>query len=292
MATTKRSDLVIVSEVLQEAVAGQLAGMRVFAGSPAAVINASLPDTARGGDTVKIPYFGALTEMDDLAAEGDALSPVVISQTSESATVRHAGKAFEISEWAQLAADPRSDPYTEASRQLRELIERRVDKALIDVAIAADAPMTVDVYNASVPVKINYDLYLDGRKLWGDEQDGIAMMVVHSKVLFDMYGLKDTTGRPLLIDSMADGGMPRFLGVPVMVSDRLTASSDSPAKYTSLILKRRALAFWYNATPSVDSDKDILADTRVTAVHMYFAAHRYSRLPGSTKSGVVILKHN
>jgi hypothetical protein len=291
MSTTLRSNLVIVSEVLQEAVAGELAGMVVLAGSPAAVINGSLPDSARGGDTVKVPYFAALSEMDDLAAEGDALSPVIISQTSETASVRHAGKAFEISQWAMLAADPRSDPYVEAARQLQELIRRRVDKALIDVAIAADAPMTVDVYSAASPRTMDYDLFLSGRRLWADEQDGIAMMVVHSKVLFDMYALRDASGRPLLVD-MADGGMPRFLGVPVMVTDRLTASADSPAKYTSLLLKKNALAFWHNAAPTVDQDKDILADTRVTAVHMYFAAHRYSRLAGSTKSGVVILKCN
>lgn len=292
MATTKRSDLVIVSEVLQEAVKGQLAGMVVLAGSPAASISGSLPDTARGGDLVKIPYFSALTDMDDLAAEGDALAPATLAETNQTATVQHAGKAFSVTQWAQIAADPRSDPYTEASRQLAELIRRRVDKALLDVAIAADAPMTSDVYSASVPRTIDYDLYLAGRKLWGDEQDNIAMMVVHSKVLFDMYALKDSTGRPLLIDSVSEGGMPRFLGTPVMVSDRLTATSDSPAKYTSLILKRGALAFWYNSTPAVLQDTDILAHVDVTAVHMYFAAARYTRLAGSTKSGVVLLKHN
>lgn len=292
MTATLRSNLVIVSEVLQEAVKGQLAGMVVLAGSPAASISGSLPDTARGGDVIKLPYFSALTDMDDLAAEGDALAPVTISETSQSVSVQHAGKAFSISQWAQIAADPRSDPYTEAGRQLRELIRRRVDKALLDAAIATDAAMTSDVYNASTPRTIDYDLYLAGRKLWGDEQDDIALMVVHSKVLFDMYALKDSTGRPLLIDSIAEGGLPRFLGVPVLTSDRLTATSDSPAKYTSLIIKRNALAFWFNGTPRVLQDTDILADVDVTAVHMYFAAARYTRIAGSTKSGVVLLKHN
>ncbi len=290
MSTTKRSDLVIVSEILQEAIKGQLAGMVVLAGSPACVINGSLGST-HGGDTIKIPYFGTLGELDDLAAEGDALTPASLSQTSETTTVQHSGKAFEVTQWASLASDPRSDPYTEAARQIAEAVRRRVDKALIDKAIATDAPMTVDVYSATTPRNIDYELYLSGRRLWADEQDGIAMMCVHSKVLFDLYGLRDSTGRPLLTD-MADGGMPRFLGTPVMVTDRLAATSDSPAKYTTLLLKRSALAFWYNAAPSVDQDKDILADTRVTATHIYFAAHRYSRLPGSTKSGVVILKHN
>jgi HK97 family phage major capsid protein len=290
MAFTKRSDLVIVTEILQAAVKGQLAGMRVFDSSPACVINGSL-GSSQGGDTIKIPYFGTLGELDDLAAEGDALTPASLSQTSETATVSHSGKAFEATQWAILAADPRSDPYVEGARQIGESTRRRVDKALIDVAVATDAPMTVDVYNASTPRNMDYDLFLSGRRLWGDEQDDIVGMVVHSKVLFDMYGLRDSTGRPLLID-MADGGQPRFLGIPVKVSDRLTATADSPAKYTSLILKRNALAFWYNAAPTVYSVVDPAADTRLTYTHIYWAAHRYSRLPGSTKSGVVILKHN
>ncbi len=291
MSTTKRSDLVIVSEVLQAAVAGQLAGMTVLNGSPAAIINASLPDSARGGDTVKIPYFAALSEMEDVS-EGDALTPAKVSETSETATVQRAGKAFESSVWSSLAADPRSDPYTEAARQLKELITRRVDKALLDAALVAEAAMTADVYSSSAPRTMDYAAYLQGRALWGDEQNDIAMMVVHSKVLFDMYALKDSTGRPLLIDSISADQMPRFLGTPVYVTDRLTASTDSPAKYTSLLIKKNALAFWYNGMPFVDDDKDILAHTRVTAVNMYFAAKKYSRLVGTTHSGVCIIKTN
>jgi HK97 family phage major capsid protein len=290
MATTLRSNLVIVSEILQAAVKGAFAGMRVLAGSPAVVMNGTMPGN-QGGDTIKVPYFGTLGELDDIATEGDALTPVSLSQTSESASVQHSGKAFQASVWAMLAADPASDPYMEAARQIKEAVQRRVDKALIDVAVAADAPMTTDVYSATVPRTLDYDQMVTGRLLWGDEQDDVAMLVVHSKTLGDLFRIKDASGRPLLTDPV-DGQLQRFCGIPIFVTDRLAATSDSPAKYTSLLLKKRALAFWYNGNPSVDEDKDILADTRVTATHVYFVAHRYSRLPGGTKSGVVILKHN
>jgi hypothetical protein len=64
------------------------------------------------------------------------------------------------------------------------------------------------------------------------------------------------------------------------------------AKFTSLICKRGALVLWMNETPSVKTDDDILADSNVAAVHAYWAAHRYRRVNGTTRTGVAMLKHN
>jgi len=91
-----------------------------------------------------------------------------------------------------------------------------------------------------------------------------------------------------------EGRMPRILGYPVGVSDRVApAAGVTPSKYTSMLLKPGALALWYNGQPRIESDRDILADADVMAIHVYFAVHRYSKLgPGSTKPGVVLLKHN
>jgi hypothetical protein len=289
MSLTTRSDL-IVPEVLADAVRGAFAGMTALLNTGAAIVRTGLPNGMRGGDKVKMPYFGIIGELEDLAAESDALTPAKLSMTSEEASVAHSGKAFESTRWAQLAAQF-ADPYGEAARQMRMAVERRADKALIDVAKATLSSMTKDVYSATVPRTIDWDLVVDGKMLWGDEQDDIILMCVHSKVYGDLLKLKDGEGRPLLV-MPADSAVSRFCGIPVKVSDRLEASSDSPAKYTTLLLKRGALAFWFNDTPSVDDDKDILADTRVTATHVYWAAHRYSRLEGYSKGGVVILKHN
>lgn len=57
-----------------------------------------------------------------------------------------------------------------------------------------------------------------------------------------------------------------------------------------VICKKGALVAWLNGSPSVQTDKDILADTSIGAVHMYWVAHRYGRLPGSSKGGVARLK--
>jgi hypothetical protein len=292
MPLTTRSDL-IVPEILEDALAGAFAGMKVLAGSPAAVMNASLPNNQRGGDTVKVPYFGTLGELEDVATEGGSLTPAALTMSVEQAAVQHSGKAFEMTDWAQLAA-AFADPYAEGSRQLIEAVARRADRALIDAAVAGlPAAMTRDVWNAATPRTIDYDLVVDGRMLWGDEQEDLAMLVVHSKVLGDMYKLKDTLGRPLLT-SPNDGGIQRFVGVPVFVSDRLAPDLTDPAhpKYSTLLLKRNALVFWYTGTPPVEVFRDVLVDAQIAAVHIYWVAYRYKRLPGYTRGGVALLEHN
>ena len=286
MAVTKRSDL-IIPEILQEAVKGAFEGVTALWGTGAAKVASTLPGSVKGGDTVTVPYFGLLGELDDVATEGDALVPAKLTMTSETATVQHSGKAFEITSWAQMAAF--GDPYAEAARQMKEAVIRRADKALIDKA--AGTPLVKDVYNASTPKTLDWDTMVDAKLLWGDEQDGIALLVVHSKVFGDLLKLKDGQGRPLLTDP-GEGKLPRFVGVPVAVSDRMPVLSEyggagTPDAYTSLIVKRGALAFWFNGTPTVETDKDILADSLVAAIHVYWVAHLYSRMPGSTKPGAV-----
>jgi hypothetical protein len=70
-------------------------------------------------------------------------------------------------------------------------------------------------------------------------------------------------------------------------------SSTAVLKARTLLLKRRALAFWYNrAALGLQTDKNILAHTDIAAMHLYAAAHCYRRTPGGTKPGVVAIAHN
>jgi hypothetical protein len=75
-------------------------------------------------------------------------------------------------------------------------------------------------------------------------------------------------------------------------ADNLWTSTAS-LKTTSMLLKRRALAFWYNKNAlGMKTDQNITADTNIAAMHLYGAAHRYRRVAGGTKPGVVQLTHN
>ena len=235
---------------------------------------------------------------------------------------------------------------------------------------------------------------MDAKTLWGDESAGGAL-AVHSKTKADLLKLKDAAGHPLLVLSQREGEADRFVGMPVVESDRLpltgstmgtvTSSGTSPPvltlagtptgpwdlviecqvggahetatirfstdggvtwsadlttagvgvalaltdtatdslvgnegatgitaafaagtfnadnkwvskadlKATSLILRPGALVFWYNrAALALQTDTNILKDSGIGAMHLYYAAHRYRRVRGGRRPGVIRLQHN
>jgi hypothetical protein len=82
-----------------------------------------------------------------------------------------------------------------------------------------------------------------------------------------------------------------FSGDFANVDNRYTATAL--LKATTLLVQRNALTFWYNrANMALDTDKDILRHTDSAAMHIYRAAHLYRRRPGSTKPGVIAVRHN
>jgi hypothetical protein len=289
-----------------------------------------------------------------------------------------------------VKSNPLGDAYGEGVRQIMSAATRRMDKAIIDAAVDSSTELGLSLDKFSAGRTLDYDLFVDGKMLFRDFQDDIAGMVVNSKVLAQLYKLKDGVGRPLLTDPV-NGGLPRMLGVPVSVSDRLpvatgstmgavtsagttppvitlsgtpvrnvdlriectvlgargtakvrysidggatwiqdgtfvpyvttaatfviydqegtstgitaayannTAAVDnvwtaqSANKYTSLIVKKGALAFWYNqAAIGLKELIQPLNDSTISALHLYFTAHRYKRVRGTPLSGVVKLLH-
>jgi hypothetical protein len=293
MATITKDDL-FVPELLADAVQGYVAaGVLALYGTGAARVVTGMPDgKTKVGETVKVPYFGSIGEMEDLTNDGDALTPAAFAQTAEQATVKHSGLAFEMTKWAQGNLD---DPYGEVARQLVEALRRRIDKALIDAAVA-NVANEWDTFTHTVagtpPGNLSYDEFIKARALLGDETGDLAAFVVHSATEAKLYQEKDQQDRPLLIPNAFQGGRPTYLGVPLIVSDRLPFSG-TPAIYTSLLLKREALTFWMSniSDNDIQVDKDILKNTDVGALHIYWAAHRYVRMNAMSKPGVVIIKH-
>lgn len=293
MPVTKKKDL-IIPELLEDAIRGEFAGANALWGTDAVKVNGTLGST-RAGDMVKVPYFGTLGELEDLADDegGDgpvpALTPAKLTMDAEESRVHHSGKAFEITEWAQMAA-MYADPYKEAARQIREAVFRRADKALIDAARSTD--LVLDLTTAPIDGKntMTYDAIVKAKYLWGDEGQQVAAMAMHSNVGAAVELLKDADGKPLVSDAINGQQNRRFVGVDYTLSDKLTyltvAGDEASRVYETLVARRNSMLFWYNGDFQVQTDKDILADTKVAAVHIYWLAHRYRRMPGSTKTGV------
>jgi hypothetical protein len=286
MSFATRSDL-IIPEILIDAVRAEIAGRKALYGSRAVVMNDSLPTTARGGDGVKVPFFNHIGEAEFLD-EGQPLTVAKITMSDEEAVVIRAGKAFEITDWARRAAA--GDAYEEAARQVVDVIQRAWDFKLIEVA--KTTTLIRDIYDAGNPKKLTLDEMIKAKLLWGDEQQMIALGVLHSQTDADIRLQKDGQGRHMYTDAANDGEMSRYGGVPLALSDRLTPSSDTPPKYTSLICKEGSLVLWHNPTPTIETGRDILTGAEIVAVNTYFIVHRYGRKPGTTKTGVAKIIHN
>jgi hypothetical protein len=392
MAKTTKSD-VLIPEVFDEVIEGAFANKNAFMGSMLATIGAAViaGDMPGGdgqvGDIISVPYFGTIGEFDDVS-DGDPAVPKKVRQGKEQATVGRSTLAFEVSRWARASVG--KDIYEEGARQVMLAAQRKMDAKIIAAAVASGG-LVKDVFSATTPRKLDYDLLVEGRQLWGDEQDDIVGMVVRSKTYGDLLKLKDSMGRPLLTQRQNDEPFDRFMGIPVGVSDALpvtvtmsavTEAGTTPpditlsgtpvgefdirievvtagargtatvkfstdggvnfsdpittaatfaltdtaidslvgingatgltatyenasasannvwtatatGKRTSLVLKSEALAFWYNRSRlQLQTDKDILSDTDIAALHLYSVAHRYRRRRGSSKSGVVRILHN
>lgn len=404
MATTINTDA-FNPEILTEAVAGVFGQKTAFMGSRLSslgvvVVASQMPQGGPDaiGTTITMPYWGTIGEF-AANAEGSSVTPAKIKEVTETASISRDSLAFSVSRWAQAngSVNPNvGDPYEESARQILMAAERAMDRRIITAA-SASGVYVKSVYSSTVPVFLTWDLCVDAKfDGWGDEQDDIAAILVHSQTHKDLMKLKDGAGRPLLLASQTQGGpLDSFCGVPVVVSDRVavtgstmgavTSSGTSPPvatlagtplgawnlhidaitgtattitfrfstdggntwsastltalddgvpvaltdtltdslvgvngatgltvafaagtfnadnlytstasmKVQSLLLKKRALAFWYsNKHLALETDKDIYKHTDEAAMHLYGAAHRYRRIPGSTKPGVVQIVHN
>lgn len=394
MAKTTK-DNVIIPDLFNETVSGVFAQQNALMGSVltaagAAVVASDMPaGSGEVGNLINVPYFGVIGDFQDIGADGNPVVPQRIAQSQEQAQVQHSALAFEVSRWARSSAG--RDIYEEGAAQIETSATRKMDSMLI-AAATAPGGLVRDVFSAANPRTIDYDLVVEGRMQWGDEQGDIAAMLVHSKAHMDMQKMKDATGRPM-IQHLDGAPFPTFYGLPVGISDRLpigagsamgtvTPAGTSPPtvtlsgtpngnhalriqiitpgtlgtatfrfstdngnnwsatmttaasvpltdpandsivgvngatgitaafaagtysadnvytasaalKLTSLLLKKGALAFWYNKNAlKMQTDKDILSDTDIGAMHLYACAHRYKRLRGTTRSGVVRLLHN
>lgn len=213
-------------QVLVDTVDGYIIGNPVMGRTGAVVMNTSLPDTARGGDSVTVPYFTGPGEMADYA-DGDAIVVTQVGNSSDSSTVVRSGLAVNVTDMTrQLRAY--SDPMQRAAAMIGSAAYYRIDKAAVDAASADGLPahMDIDLYkapSAGAPVYFDRDVYLMGRGAFGDEVRGLRGIGVHSVTLNRMLKLKDADGRPLykLISQDDEMGVYQFEGLPpCYMSDR------------------------------------------------------------------------
>lgn len=134
--------------------------------------------------------------------------------------------------------------------------------------------------------KLSYGAFCEAIAKFGDEQNDVLTIIMHSAKWAELVSQVGSDGRPIFGDAV-NGAKKMIFGHRVILSDKLV--KDSSNKFTTLICKPNSLVAWVNkdARPTVKYDG--LTDSEVVTMNMYAVAHRYSALPGLSKGGVAAI---
>lgn len=289
MGTTQRTNL-IYPAVLQEEIQKGIAGVSVFAGSKAVVINPTLQNgRARQGSDITVPYFDSIGKA-QVIPEGGAITPKRLTMSSESATVIHLGDAVSINALAEAVRVGGGDIYQKARDMIFAGIAAKAEDIIVQRLVSRVVAASM-VYDGSA-ANVTPTAIVGTMKKFGDElvKPAPALWLMNSSVMWDLAQLSDSTGRPLYTQNA--GTTPAAINnIPISMSDKGDlALGTTPAQYYSLLVKEGAVAVWMDSNITVEEDRDSLADDTLLVYHAYMVIHAYGVMAGATKAGVAAMK--
>lgn len=247
--------------------------MLVFGNSNLVDLDGNIP-LGSPGTLFKMPFWKRIAAFASIS-EGTAMTPGRIQATSEYATVKRAGVAFEVYDTAELVS--KADPMSEISSQLGRRAAEWLDADL--VVEANKSPNTFTV-TRNAGVMDNKDIITALSTTLGDNfarvQAGGAI-IVHSKVFADLLKTDAIQNQYQSgMNVIQTGQIPTLNGMPVIVSDLVTtATVSSVLHYKSYIVAPKALALFYQRQVLVEFDRDILLQADVVAATVHYAPHLY-----------------
>lgn len=289
---------IFVPEVAQDAIVQGISdeGIPVLYGSRAVSVSSDLASQGqlKVGRTITVPYFGMIPAWQEDVPEKVGLAPEKATETTEEATMKQGGIHIEWSTWEQMVLTARSrklDPFTLFAEQARMRLTQMFERKLVTTARTGLASDYINDISGTSPGTISWDAIADTRQKLGDASSKISMMSMHSKVHTDAIKLKDGEDRPLFLNPYGggDGKIPQFQGIPTFVSDFNYKSSASPPVYDTLLMQDGAMALWHTM-PTVEITRDSKANMSGIVMWIWYIVYRYSKLPGGSKPGVLILR--
>lgn len=271
---------VINPEVLGDQVSAKFPTHLVLGSTNAVSVDSSFPMGSPGTE-FKIPFWKRVTGFSSMS-EGSALSTNKVSADAEFATVQRAGAAYEVYDTAALVS--KADPVGEISSQIARRAAEFVDGAL--VLMCDKTPNTTDITGVSsgtMTVDAITNSLISGL---GDQFAGMTSsgyVVMHSKVMGDLMklGLIQNLYQAG-IDVVKTGMIPGILGMPIIVSDRVTApvvaSTTAAAAYSTYhtyIVGPETLGLFYQRNVKVEFDRDVLLQADIIVATVHFAPHLY-----------------
>lgn len=295
--TTTAAGLFVPDIIGRELVKG-FTSKAVLQGSGAVVVQPGLKVGSNGvGSQVVVPYFANIGEFETYN-DGAPIETDQLTSSDEKGTVTRYGKGVQITRQGfggQITGGRTPDQI--AADQLRVGALRAFDAALITAAFRNATNEWNDYTNdisggSGSAANFSLDAVVDTIGKLGDEgldPNDYALVLMHSKTLLACMKLKDSTGRPLLFTSQADGSVSyKLFGIPVKVTDRAPVNSTV---YQTGFLKRNSLALWFDDSAGIDIKRDGATDSWRLDANVYAVTHRYLHLDAGTKPGVAILKH-
>jgi N4-gp56 family major capsid protein len=255
MAQTKLTNLVN-PEVMADMISASLPSKIKF--SPLARIDTTL--VGQAGDSVTIPKYEYIGDAEDLT-EGVAMGTVVLSTTTQSVTVKQAGRAVEITDKAALAGY--GDPVGEAERQLEDAIASKVDFDCVDALGGASLS-----HDASTEV-ISYGSVVDAIDKFEEEDDEQKILFIHPLQKGQIR--KDPEFIANVPDAFMKGVIGEIAGCQVVASKKVP-KDNTAGTYDNFIAKPGSLAIYLKRDVAVESDRDILAKTTVISADEHYVA--------------------
>lgn len=165
--TTKLSDMVN-PQVMADMISAKISQKIVV--TPFAKVDDTLTGTA--GNTITVPKYSYIGDADDVA-EGVACGTVKLTAGTETATVKKAMKAIEITDEALLSGY--GNPLGEANNQLAKSIASKVDSDAMEALKGASL-----IYDGSSK-QISYEQVVDAIDLFDEEVNSEKVMFVNPR---------------------------------------------------------------------------------------------------------------
>lgn len=215
------------------------------------------------GETVNFPKWAYIGDASDIAP-GTAMTTTQMRQTMSPATIKMvAAPGIEVYDYDNMTALGRA--IDEGASQQGIAIARKLDADLI-----ADALTTPFKKQLATVNTITNDELLSAMELYGDDRDTqeFAAIVCHSSYAtsffkMDSFIKTDITHVDGANGTITNGEIGRWMGIPVVLSDRLYDSANQEG--ILLIVKKGSLAYMPKENPFAETER--VASKRLTNVY-------------------------
>lgn len=240
--------------------------------TPFAAIDNTL--VGRAGDTITVPKFVYIGDAVDVA-EGVAIGTTVLTTDTDTATVKKAGKAVEITDEAVLSGY--GDPVGEAQKQLTMAIAAKVDNDCY--AALLDATLVKDLSTAA----ISYAGIAQAVDLFSEEADNDAEKVIFvapAQITTLRQDENFISKEKYNNDVMITGEIGMICGCRVVKSRKVVADNGKFANPIVIISgadgettdDTPALTIYLKRAAMVESDRNILTKTTVISADEHYTA--------------------